>query len=126
MKRILSIILFMFYCFVSNSSYLAAQGEPLIGHWQAEANLDSSIVEIFVRNGKVEGQIQNSIFHNYAGYVIIKSISTENNNNWDCTFFDPKVRKEYRASIKMNSPDLLTIKVKWGLLNFPLTWKRIN
>jgi hypothetical protein len=111
---------------VSAQVFAQKNGEILIGKWQTE---DKTIIEIF-NTGHIIAIKQVSSTKEkdkkYNGKTLGKNIVFVNNTEYDVIMIDPANRKEYKGVlIYTEDGKSLELKVKWGMLSFNETWKKI-
>jgi hypothetical protein len=111
---------------ITTQIFAQKNGELLIGKWQTK---DNAIVEIF-KNGnsttikQVSATKEKEKINN--GKIIGKELVFVNKTECNVIMIDLSNKKEYKGIlIYAEDSKSLKLKVKWGLLSFNETWKKI-
>ncbi len=150
MKNVLKFCVFpVLFCFLSIGSLLAADNTSIVGKWKTiddETGKPKSIVEIYEKNGKYFGQIQELFIKEgdnpdptcdkcpdddprknqpTKGMVIVQDLAKSENEYSGGTILDPKKGKIYTCKMWIEDGKLM-VKGSFLFISRTQTWHKVE
>jgi len=105
---------------------LHAQGKSdFIGNW---ITADSSeIVEIYMEDDTYYARVKAAANQEMKEKVVlIQMIKKSDTQLYGGTYYDPELKSEYEAKLKLKNNNTIQLKVLYGLFPKTIIWHRIN
>jgi uncharacterized protein (DUF2147 family) len=99
--------------------------DDLIGFWQHAQQ--PAWIEVRFDSGQGEGTVvRNDVYPERVGTVLLKDLVAVKDKQWQGEVYAEKFGEYKQARVSLSSPDVMSIKVKVGLMSRTIEMRRVS